>query len=643
MKTFKNLLEENEPKKPVVVSFGRFQPPTTGHLKVVDKVREVAAKHKAKHTVIVSHTQDAKKNPLTSSQKIKHLKRYSPDTHFESSSEDMPTLLHHAARLHSAGHDHLIVVAGSDRVKDFHHLLHRYNGVKGRHGHYNFKKISVVSSGHRDADAEGEEGMSGTKMRQHAKNNDFSSFRQGVPSHVSDNHAKSLMHDIRKGMGLNESVDRGLFKAIFITGGPGSGKDVVIREGIASEKTVEMNFVQVLDILNSVHNRAMRSMNSLMDAVVNKGPLIINGPAEQYENIKSIKEQLESFGYDTIMIFVDTTNEESKNRNSSHKRMMMESVRLDKWKSAQNNKKYFTDMFENYLCFDNTGSIQEKEEDVDTIYNVINNFLDYKTINENSIEWLENHGKLSLNEKFNVIFKEEKNVKRDSKNIQKSTITKYNPDFRAARPGDITPDNETANKKPGGDEIRGNQSPRKNPNGETTAGGAWHSAYQESAPHISVRPIPKESNFSQDKDKIKRKKFGDKSVSGARVGRPPGIGQEYDTRAGGQGAAAGAGLGDQTYSESQDYSSASPSSAALPGGSVQPNPLSNAYDPPPKKSFKKFRLKSEAIDDPGAVDMGVGGTMSGAGNKEPLQTPYDNKVQTSGILIRKKKKADVKL
>ena len=631
MKTFKNLLEESEPKKPVVVGWGRYNPPTTGHLKLIDKVREVAEKHKAKHTVIVSHSQDAKKNPLTTTQKIKHLKRYSPGTHFEASSKDMPTLLHHAARLHGAGHDHLVVVAGSDRVKEFHDLLHKYNGVNARHGHYNFKKISVVSAGHRDPDAEGEEGMSGTKMRQHAKNNNFSSFRHGVPSHVSDQHTKELMHDVRKGMGMNESVDRGMFKAIFITGGPGSGKDVVIREGVASEKIVEMNFNQVVDILNNIHNRAMKSMNPLMDAVVSRDPLIINGPAEQFDNIKSIKEQLESFGYDTLMVFVDTTNEESKNRNSNHKRMMVESIRLEKWKSAQDNKEHFTDMFENYLWFDNTGSIQEKEEDIDDIYNVIKNFLDYKPNNENVINWMEKNGKITINEKFNMIFKEANNVQKNSKSIQKATVSKYNPSYRAAGPGESIPDNRA------GDQNADNIKWDGNKRTKTYTFGSGAGVYAEaSSPKISWRPEPKESNFSQDKDKIKKKKFGDTSLSAARVSKPAGLGQEYDTRAGGQSAAAGAGLGNQTYAESQEYSNASPSSSALPGGSVQPNPLSNQYDAPSKKSFKKFRMK-EAIDDPGANDMGVSGTLSGASNKEPMQTPMD-KFGLSGITIKKKKK-----
>ena len=86
-----------------------------------------------------------KKNPLSVEQKKKHLQRYSPNTHFETASKDKPTILFHAARLNNAGHDHLVVVAGSDRVKEMHALLHKYNGVSGKHGHYNFKKIEVKS------------------------------------------------------------------------------------------------------------------------------------------------------------------------------------------------------------------------------------------------------------------------------------------------------------------------------------------------------------------------------------------------------------------------------------------------------------------------------------------------------------------
>jgi hypothetical protein len=189
----------------VVTAFGRMNPPTTGHLKLIDAVHSVADKEGAAHSVVVSGSQDSKKNPLTTEQKLKHLKRYSPKTNFVAADKRAPTLLHHLSKLHEQGHTHLIYVGGSDRTKDMENLINKYNGVHGNHGYYNFKKVEVRSAGHRDPDSQGTEGMSGTKMREHASNNDFESFKKGVPSHVSDDHAKELMHDVRSGMSIKES------------------------------------------------------------------------------------------------------------------------------------------------------------------------------------------------------------------------------------------------------------------------------------------------------------------------------------------------------------------------------------------------------------------------------------------------------
>jgi hypothetical protein len=117
-----------------------------------------------------------------------------------SSSKEHPSILHAAANFHKKGVTHLHVVVGSDRVKEMKKVLNSYNGKKSKHGEYNFKKITVHSSGNRDPDSEGTEGMSASKMREHASNKDFHSFRAGVPSHVSDTHAKELFKDVRSGM-----------------------------------------------------------------------------------------------------------------------------------------------------------------------------------------------------------------------------------------------------------------------------------------------------------------------------------------------------------------------------------------------------------------------------------------------------------
>ena len=630
MKSFLQLVEEKEgTSRPVVMAFGRMNPPTTGHLKLIDKVRSTANRLGAKHTVIVSHSQDAKKNPLSGVQKVKHLQRYSPGTKFDASSKESPTIMHHAAHLHAAGHDHLHVVAGSDRVKEMHELLHKYNGVEGKHGYYNFKKITVHSAGHRDPDAEGEEGMSGTKMREHAKNKDFSSFRQGIPSHVSDKHAKELMNDTRKGMGLNEELYHGHFRAVFVTGGPGSGKDVIIRECIAESRAVELNFTQAFGYLSDKQKLSEKSNDFRKEAIRARGPLIINGPADDIEHLSYIKEELEELGYETMMVFVDTTNETSKERNERLSRMMVESIRQDKWNKSQINTTRFSEMYENFIVFDNTGNLDTKEEEITGAYQSINGFLASTTINETVEDWLIRNTKLDANKQIGWLFNE--NSRKSAKQTQAQTVRKYNHSFQSAKgPADIKPDN-SGSLVSGRDQIKGDTGPRKDPNGKGHSGGAWHGVYstEGAGPTLTINPPPKEKNFSLDKDKLKRQKRGDKSLSAGRVARPDGIGASFDSRAGGQGAAAGAGLGQNLYGE-EDYSNAQPSSSAMPGSSnVSPNPLA-------EKKKKKLTFK-EYNGFQNSPESGVGGVLGGGDNKERMDT-YKDPNRNIGIEIKKNKK-----
>lgn len=190
----------DQKEKHLVTAFGRMNPPTVGHMKLINKVKEEAEKVGARGVVTVSHSQDHKKNPLTQEQKLKHLSRFSNDVDFQGSSKESPTILHQLAKAHEQGHKHLTLVAGEDRVESMRDLVHQYNGTVGAHGHYNFKTINVVSSGDRDPDSESEEGASGTKQRQHAANNDFESFKKGLPSHIKPEHAKEMFDDVRQGM-----------------------------------------------------------------------------------------------------------------------------------------------------------------------------------------------------------------------------------------------------------------------------------------------------------------------------------------------------------------------------------------------------------------------------------------------------------
>lgn len=602
MKSFLEIVQEAESsQKHHVMTFGRMNPPTTGHLKLIHKVKEVADKHNADHTVVVSHSQDSKKNPLSGEQKVKHLKRYSPGTNFKASSKEHPSIFHHAAELHKQGVTHLHVVVGSDRVKEFKDSLHKYNGVKGKHGHYNFKKITVHSAGHRDPDAEGTEGMSGSKMRHHASSGNFKEFKKGVPEHVPDHHAKELYHDTRKGMGLHENINRGLFKAIFVTGGPGSGKDIIIREAIPEARAVELNATQAFDYLADKQKLSEKTNDFRREAIRNRGPLIINGPADNFEKISQIKEELEELGYSTMMVFVNTTNEVSQERNTKLSRMMVESIRYDKWMQAQKNKDIFAQSFNNFIQIDNTGSLESIEEDITKTYLNINGFIEDRTYGDISLSWLEKRGKLNIG---NNLVKEEKNVKSNIRLFEnKAKLTRTGLP-RAQGPDEISPDNRGNEQQT--DDIRYNA-------GKRTKTYTFRTYSEAQEPTLKVYPEPKEANFSKDKEKVKNKKrFTDAPTVSQRLRNTAGIGPEFDTRQQGT-VYPMSGLGDVTYREQKEFSSF-------------------------RKTIKEVKGFQNDISIP---DMGVGGVLNGATNFEPMQSykDADRNIGTQ-IKIKKKKKQE---
>ena len=185
--------------KHIVFSYGRMNPPTAGHSKVVDKVKSHADKIGANHAVIVSHSQKPKTDPLHHEHKKEYLRHIHPDVNFEHSTKEHPHFLAQLKKFHQEGHTHATMVVGSDRVKQFKALANKYNGKE-----YNYKKIHILSAGQRDPDAEGVAGISGTKMRAHASGNDFNSFKAGLHPNHSDEHAKKLYKATRQGMNLQK-------------------------------------------------------------------------------------------------------------------------------------------------------------------------------------------------------------------------------------------------------------------------------------------------------------------------------------------------------------------------------------------------------------------------------------------------------
>ena len=189
----------DEQEKHIVFSYGRMNPPTAGHSKVVDKVKSHAEKIGANHSVVVSHSQNTKTDPLHHEHKKEYLRHIHPDVNFEHSTKEHPHFLAQLKKFNQEGHSHATMVVGSDRVKDFKSLAHKYNGKE-----YNYKKINILSAGHRDPDAEGVAGISGTKMRNHASGNDYKSFKAGLHANHSDEHARKLFKATRQGMNLQK-------------------------------------------------------------------------------------------------------------------------------------------------------------------------------------------------------------------------------------------------------------------------------------------------------------------------------------------------------------------------------------------------------------------------------------------------------
>ena len=180
-----------------VLAFGRMNPPTTGHEKFIKKTHEVAKRVGGKAHVVASHSEGSSKNPIPQKKKLEYIKKVAhKDVHVSGSSKEHPTILHQASKLHAAGHKHLHVVAAGEREKEFHDKLHQYNGKSGKHGHYHFKSITVHSAGKRDPDSHGTEGISGTKMREHAHNNDHKSFKAGLPKALHP-HKDEIMNHIK--------------------------------------------------------------------------------------------------------------------------------------------------------------------------------------------------------------------------------------------------------------------------------------------------------------------------------------------------------------------------------------------------------------------------------------------------------------
>ena len=185
----------------ISITFGRFNPPTTGHEALLSKVK--AASKGGEYRIYPSRSQDPQKNPLDPGTKIKFMKQAYPDhANAIQNSEEMRTIFDVLQTLDGEGYSTVNLVVGGDRVSEFNSLATKYNGDL-----YNFDQIKVSSAGDRDPDGEGVEGMSASKLRKAAMDDDYDTFVSGMPEKLGRKGKQELYNTLRQAMQVQEELD----------------------------------------------------------------------------------------------------------------------------------------------------------------------------------------------------------------------------------------------------------------------------------------------------------------------------------------------------------------------------------------------------------------------------------------------------
>ena len=199
LKKFNQLTEAKD--QGVTFTYGRFNPPTVGHMKLAAKMKSISRGHDV--MIFTSHTTDKKKNPLTNKQIRQFMNPMLPSG-IKVASTEARTVFDVIVDLYKSGYTHIQMVVGSDRIQEFTKLLNKYNGIKARHGYYKMESIKVVSAGERDPDSDGVDGMSASKMRQLVHMGDKETFVKSLPKGYKL--GDKLYTAVQKGMGLSEEI-----------------------------------------------------------------------------------------------------------------------------------------------------------------------------------------------------------------------------------------------------------------------------------------------------------------------------------------------------------------------------------------------------------------------------------------------------
>ena len=193
--------DSDSSEETITVVFGRFNPPTVGHGKLLSAAKKAAAGGDL--AIYPSRTQDPKKNPLDPDMKISFMKKMFPEYKDDIINDaEMISIFNVLGAAAEGGYKNVNIVVGSDRQSEFDNLAQKYNGEL-----YNFEMINVISAGVRDADSSGVEGMSASKMRKAVVDDDFAAFRKGTPKELDDGDTTALFDAVRSGMGVKKKKE----------------------------------------------------------------------------------------------------------------------------------------------------------------------------------------------------------------------------------------------------------------------------------------------------------------------------------------------------------------------------------------------------------------------------------------------------
>lgn len=405
--------------KKVTFTFGRFNPPTTGHALLVKKLKALGRGGDV--LLFSSHSRDNLKNPLPHKVKVKYLRKFFGKIVVDA---NVRTVFEIANELQKRNYTHVNMVVGSDRVNEFKNLLHKYNGVKARHGFYKFEEINILSAGERDPDADDVSGMSASKMRMFAEKGDFDSFAEGVPSR-NKREAESLYKDVRKGMGIIESYlpnyiiedlitegvyDPGIFKAVFLMGGPGSGKSTVVDKLaldtlglklVNTDRAFENGLKKAgltLDLRGKsddeyapIRSKAKKITGAQMDRYIEgRLGMIFDTTAANKTKITKYKDMLDKLGYEYKMVFVNASLKNALARNQMRPRKLRDDIVTNDWNNAQANMKEFKKLFKkDFVEVTNDDDMAALDKKATALYRKMLTWTSRFPSNKKAINWRE--------------------------------------------------------------------------------------------------------------------------------------------------------------------------------------------------------------------------------------------------------------